>query len=177
MKAEIEQLNRQYDTSIHIRIGISTGPVIAGVIGRKKVAYDLWGDTVNLACRLESHGESGTIQITRNTFDLVRDEFNCESQGDHQGERRGLNGGLACDRPEGGSAGRRGQQVKLRRGIGTSRRMTGGDLRLINPQCPLYVCAVRRRRFPVGASPTRQTLQPEATGAVMEVTKWLKPSV
>ncbi len=44
-------------------------------------------------------------------------------------------------------------------------------------QCPLYVCAVRRRRFPVGASPTRQPLQLEATGAVMEVTKWLKPSV
>jgi haloacid dehalogenase-like hydrolase len=46
-----------------------------------------------------------------------------------------------------------------------------------NPVCPLYVCAVQRRRFPVGASPTRQPLQPEATGAVMEVTKWLKPSV
>ena len=46
-----------------------------------------------------------------------------------------------------------------------------------DPRCPLHVCAVRRRRFPVGASPTRQTLQPEATGAVMEVTKWLKPSV
>src|SRR4029077_19662002 len=43
--------------------------------------------------------------------------------------------------------------------------------------CPLFACAVRRRRFPVGASPTRRTLQPEATGAVMEVTKWLKPSV
>jgi hypothetical protein len=43
--------------------------------------------------------------------------------------------------------------------------------------CPLYVCAVTRRRFPVGASPSRQPLQPEATGAVMEVTKWLKPSV
>jgi hypothetical protein len=42
---------------------------------------------------------------------------------------------------------------------------------------PLFACAVRRRRFPVGASPTRRTLQPEATGAVMEVTKWLKPSV
>ena len=44
-------------------------------------------------------------------------------------------------------------------------------------QCPLHVCAVTRRRFPVGASPTRRPLQPEATGAVMEVTKWLKPSV
>ena len=46
-----------------------------------------------------------------------------------------------------------------------------------DPQCPLDVCAVPRRRFPVGASPTRQPLQPEATGAVMELTKWLKPSV
>src|SRR6266850_8357752 len=43
--------------------------------------------------------------------------------------------------------------------------------------CPLWVCAVQRRRFPVGASPTRQPLQPEAIGAVMEVTKWLKPSI
>jgi|ERR1700722_387152 hypothetical protein len=46
-----------------------------------------------------------------------------------------------------------------------------------DPQCPLNVCAVRRRRFPVGVSPTRQPLQPEATGAVMEVTKWLEPLV
>ena len=46
-----------------------------------------------------------------------------------------------------------------------------------DPLCPLDVCAVRRRRFPVGESPTRQPLQPEATGAVMEETKWLKPLV
>ena len=45
------------------------------------------------------------------------------------------------------------------------------------PEWPLFACAVRRRRFPVGANSTRRTLQPEATGAVMEVTKWLKPSV
>src|ERR1700730_4933343 len=51
------------------------------------------------------------------------------------------------------------------------------DVRGRDLLCPLYVCAVTRRRFPVGASPTRQPLQPEATGAVMEVTKWLKPSV
>jgi hypothetical protein len=51
------------------------------------------------------------------------------------------------------------------------------DLHRRDLQCPLNVCAVTRRRFPVGASPTRQPLQPEATGAVMEVTKWLKPSV
>src|SRR5271154_2332090 len=51
------------------------------------------------------------------------------------------------------------------------------DVHGYNPLRPLYVCAVTRRRFPVGASPTRQPLQPEATGAVMEVTKWLKPLV
>jgi hypothetical protein len=51
------------------------------------------------------------------------------------------------------------------------------DVSCRGPECPLDVCAVTRRRFPVGASPTRQTLQPEATGALMEVTKWLKPSV
>ena len=55
---------------------------------------------------------------------------------------------------------------------------TGTQCRTLHdPQRPLHVCAVRRRRFPVGASPTRRTLQPEATGAVMEVTEWLRPSV
>ena len=52
-----------------------------------------------------------------------------------------------------------------------------GPVRRAVRECLLFACAMRRRRFPVGASPTRRTLQPEATGAVMEVTKWLKPSV
>ena len=55
--------------------------MVAGVIGRKKFIYDLWGAAVNMASRMESHGESGTIQITRNTFELVRDQFDCESRG------------------------------------------------------------------------------------------------
>jgi adenylate cyclase len=63
------------------RIGINSGPVVAGVIGRRKFIYDLWGETVNMASRMESHGQSGVIQITRNTFDLVNDEFACESRG------------------------------------------------------------------------------------------------
>ena len=57
------------------------GPSLAGVIGRKKFIYDLWGATVNLASRMESHGESGAIQITRSTYDLVSAEFDCESAG------------------------------------------------------------------------------------------------
>jgi adenylate cyclase len=63
------------------RIGINSGPVVAGVIGRRKFIYDLWGETVNMASRMESHGQSGVIQITRNTFDLVNEEFDCEARG------------------------------------------------------------------------------------------------
>jgi adenylate cyclase len=63
------------------RIGINSGPVVAGVIGRRKFIYDLWGETVNMASRMESHGQNGVIQITRNTFDLVNEEFECEARG------------------------------------------------------------------------------------------------
>jgi len=72
------------DRKLAFRIGINSGPVVAGVIGRKKFIYDLWGAAVNLASRMESHGESGTIQITRNTYDLVWSEFDCESRGEIQ---------------------------------------------------------------------------------------------
>ena len=63
------------------RIGINSGPVVAGVIGRRKFIYDLWGETVNMASRMESHGTSGVIQITRNTFDLVGEHFDCQARG------------------------------------------------------------------------------------------------
>jgi adenylate cyclase len=64
-----------------LRIGINSGPVVAGVIGRKKFIYDLWGAAVNVASRMESQGESGAIQISSNTYDLVKDCFECESRG------------------------------------------------------------------------------------------------
>ena len=69
------------DRKLAFRIGINSGPVVAGVIGRKKFTYDLWGAAVNVASRMESHGESGAIQITCNTYDLVKDQFECESRG------------------------------------------------------------------------------------------------
>lgn len=63
------------------RIGINSGPVVAGIIGRKKFIYDLWGESVNLASRMESHGRRQCIQITRNTYELVKDAFHCEAMG------------------------------------------------------------------------------------------------
>jgi guanylate cyclase len=67
---------------IEIRIGLNSGSLIAGVIGRKKFFYALWGDMVNVASRMQSHGESGKIQITRAAYELVKDEFECEYIGE-----------------------------------------------------------------------------------------------
>jgi guanylate cyclase len=69
------------DRKLGFRFGINSGPVVAGVIGRKKFIYDLWGAAVNVASRMESQGASGTIQITRSTHDLMEDQFDCESAG------------------------------------------------------------------------------------------------
>ena len=72
-----------------IRIGINTGPVVAGVVGTKKFAYDIWGDTVNTASRMESNSESGKINISENTFELVKDCFDCEFRGAIEVKNRG----------------------------------------------------------------------------------------
>ena len=66
---------------ISLRIGINSGPVVAGVVGTHKFAYDLWGDVVNTASRMESEGVPGSIQVTPATYELIRDGFVCESRG------------------------------------------------------------------------------------------------
>lgn len=72
-----------------VRIGIHTGPVVAGVIGRKKFSYDLWGDTVNLASRMESQGEPGRIQVSTETYGLLRDGYRFEKRGSTDFKGRG----------------------------------------------------------------------------------------
>jgi class 3 adenylate cyclase len=73
-----------------IRVGINTGPVVAGVIGSTKFIYDLWGDTVNMASRLESTGIPGLIQVSRSVYDQLREEYNFESRGPIEVKGKGL---------------------------------------------------------------------------------------
>jgi adenylate cyclase len=89
MGEEVAAFNRQYGQQINLRIGINTGPVVAGVIGQKKFIYDLWGDTVNVASRMESHGISGEIQVTQSTYECLRSEYLFEARGDIEVKGKG----------------------------------------------------------------------------------------
>ena len=81
MLKEIEALNREGSTRFQIRIGINLGPVVAGVIGHKKFIYDIWGDTVNIASRMESHGIPGAIQVTEACYRRLQSKYSFEARG------------------------------------------------------------------------------------------------
>ena len=81
MRSELQRLNEVLGESIDIRIGINSGPVVAGVIGTKKFIYDLWGDAVNVASRMESHGKPGEIHVSETTYQKLRSHFHLEPRG------------------------------------------------------------------------------------------------
>jgi len=72
-----------------LRIGVHTGPVVAGVVGKNKFAYDIWGDTVNTASRMESSGEAGKVNISGSTYEIVRDNFECSYRGKVKAKNKG----------------------------------------------------------------------------------------
>ena len=81
MQQEIAQFNQRHESQLRIRIGINSGTVVAGVIGKKKFIYDLWGDAVNTASRMESQGLPGTIQVTDSTYQLLQGQYVFEERG------------------------------------------------------------------------------------------------
>ncbi|NJY62742.1 tetratricopeptide repeat protein [Salinimicrobium sp. CDJ15-81-2] len=87
---DAKKLDTADETRFDIRIGINSGPVVAGVVGSKKWAYDIWGDAVNIAARMESCSQSGEINISENTYDLIKDKFDCHYRGEIMVKNKGM---------------------------------------------------------------------------------------
>ena len=90
MQRRAAEFSGEFGEELSIRVGIHTGPVVAGVIGKRKFIYDVWGDTVNTASRMESHGEPGTIHVTDETRQLLKDMYELSSRGEINIKGKGM---------------------------------------------------------------------------------------
>ncbi len=86
---EICDFIRKSQSPFQVRVGINSGPVVAGIVGVKKYAYDIWGDTVNTAARLEQHSEAGKINISGSTYELVKEKYGCMPRGKIKAKNKG----------------------------------------------------------------------------------------
>ena len=73
-----------------IRIGLHSGSVVSGVVGKDKFAYDIWGDTVNIASRMESNSEPGRINVSEATYKLIEDQYRCSYRGEIEAKNKGM---------------------------------------------------------------------------------------
>jgi class 3 adenylate cyclase len=104
----IAEKARSGQEAFQVRIGIHTGPVVAGIVGFKKFAYDIWGDTVNTASRVESGGEAGKVNISAPTYALIKEEFHCTYRGSIAIKKQRRTGHVFC-------GGQKGRVVRLNR--------------------------------------------------------------
>ncbi|MBK7580865.1 MAG: hypothetical protein IPI67_11725 [Myxococcales bacterium] len=89
MQRRMLEFSREFGDDLSLRIGINTGPVVAGVIGKKKFIYDVWGDTVNIASRMESHSEPRSIQVSESTYELLKDRYELRARGELEVKGKG----------------------------------------------------------------------------------------
>jgi adenylate cyclase len=89
MTAEASRFSKDRDLDFSLRIGINSGPVVAGVIGATKFIYDLWGDTVNTASRMESHGVAGSVQVTHRVYEQLKNDYEFEPRGEIEVKGKG----------------------------------------------------------------------------------------